>query len=118
MLFHDCLWLSVGVGRKRTLRAEELSRDVERLATDDHNLLAVQKLLGDNGGQSTEKVTLAVDDDLEKDRDVSRMISLFGTVARMKGIVVERGRDVQLARKSTCCRLVKRDAKVEGIWRE
>lgn len=51
------------VGR-RTLRAEELARDVELLAADNNNLLAVQKLLGDSGGQAAEKVALAVDDNL------------------------------------------------------
>ena len=48
----------------RTLGAEELSRDVEGLAADDDNLLAVQELLGDGAGQATEQVSLAVDDDL------------------------------------------------------
>lgn len=48
----------------RTLRAEELARDVELLAADNNNLLAVQKLLGDSGGQAAEKVALAVDDNL------------------------------------------------------
>lgn len=51
------------VGR-RTLCAEELARDVELLAADNNNLLAVQKLLGDSGGQAAEKVALAVDDNL------------------------------------------------------
>lgn len=49
---------------RRTLRAEELARDVELLATNNNNLLAVQKLLGDSGGQAAEKVALAVDDNL------------------------------------------------------
>ena len=48
----------------RTLGAEELSRDVEGLAADDNNLLAVQELLGDGAGQATEQVSLAVNDDL------------------------------------------------------
>lgn len=48
----------------RTLSAEELSRDVEGLAADDNNLLAVQELLGDSAGQATEQVSLAVNDDL------------------------------------------------------
>lgn len=51
------------VGR-RTLGAEELSRDVEGLAADDNDLLAVQELLGDGAGQATEQVSLAVNDDL------------------------------------------------------
>lgn len=48
----------------RTLGAEELSRDVEGLAADNNDLLAVQELLGDSAGQATEQVSLAVDDDL------------------------------------------------------
>lgn len=48
----------------RTLSAEELSRDVEGLAADNNDLLAVQELLGDSAGQATEQVTLAVNDDL------------------------------------------------------
>lgn len=49
----------------RTLRAEELARDVEGLAADDDDLLTAEKLLRDDAGESTEKVTLAVNDDLE-----------------------------------------------------
>lgn len=49
---------------ERTLSAEELSRDVEGLAADNNDLLAVQELLGDSAGQATEQVSLAVDDDL------------------------------------------------------
>jgi hypothetical protein len=48
----------------RTLSAEELSRDVEGLAADNNDLLAVQELLGDSAGQATEQVTLSVNDDL------------------------------------------------------
>ena len=48
----------------RTLRAEELARDVEILAADDHNLLAAEQLLGDNAGQTAKQVALAIDDDL------------------------------------------------------
>lgn len=55
---------SGGACGKRTLGAEELSRDVDGLAADDDNLLAVQELLGDSAGQATEQVSLAVDNDL------------------------------------------------------
>lgn len=47
---------------RRTLRAEELAGDVQGLASHNDDLLAVEQLLGDRGGQATEKVTLAVDD--------------------------------------------------------
>lgn len=46
------------------LGAEELAGDVEGFTSDDDNLLAVEKLLGDNAGQATEEVSLAVNDDL------------------------------------------------------
>ena len=46
----------------RTLRAEELAGDVQSLTSHNDNLLAVEQLLSDRGGQATEKVPLAVDD--------------------------------------------------------
>lgn len=49
----------------RTLRAEELSGDVQGLAADDNNLLAVEELLGDDACETTQKVPLAVNDDLK-----------------------------------------------------
>merc|ERR1712013_579083 len=45
------------------LHAEERAADVDELASHNDDLLAVKGLLGDDGGQSTEKVTLAVNDD-------------------------------------------------------
>jgi len=48
----------------RTLRAEEFAGDVEGLAADNDDLLAVEELLGDDGGEATKKVALAVNDDL------------------------------------------------------
>jgi len=51
------------VGVVLELRAEELARDVESLATDDNNLLAAKELLGDNGGESAKEMALAIDDD-------------------------------------------------------
>lgn len=50
--------------RGRTLSAEEFARDVESLAANDNNLLAVEKLLSDGAGKATEQVTLAVNDNL------------------------------------------------------
>lgn len=47
---------------RRTLRAEELAGDVQGLASHNDDLLAVEQLLGDRGGQATEEVPLAVDD--------------------------------------------------------
>ena len=58
-----CVFGSGWVGR-RTLSAEELARDVELLAADNNNLLTVQKLLGDSGGQSSEKMSFSIDHDL------------------------------------------------------
>jgi hypothetical protein len=45
------------------LVTEEAARDVDFLTANDDNLLAIQNLLGYNGGQPTEEVTLAVNDD-------------------------------------------------------
>ncbi len=50
--------------RKRTLRTEELARDVEGFTSHDDDLLAVKQLLCNSAGQATKEVSLAVDDDL------------------------------------------------------
>jgi hypothetical protein len=47
---------------RRTLRAEELSRDVEGLAAHDNDLLTIEQLLRDRAGQATEQVALSVND--------------------------------------------------------
>ena len=54
---------SVG-GRRRTLSPEEFAGDVELFASDDDDLLAVEELLCDSAGETTEEVSLAIDDDL------------------------------------------------------
>lgn len=51
-------------GGRHTLGAEELARDVERLAADNDNLLAVEELLRDDASKAAKQVTLAIDDDL------------------------------------------------------
>lgn len=51
-------------GVERTLRTEELARDVEGLTSHNDDLLAVEQLLSDSAGQATKEVSLAVDDDL------------------------------------------------------
>jgi hypothetical protein len=56
-----CVYFGSGWVGRRTLSAEELARDVELLAADNNNLLTVQKLLGDGGGQATEEVALSID---------------------------------------------------------
>lgn len=53
-----------GLGSLLTLCAEELSGDVDGLAADDDDLLAIEELLGDGAGKATEEMALAVDDDL------------------------------------------------------
>jgi hypothetical protein len=52
------------MGVVRTLRTEELSRDVQSLASHDDDLLAVQQLLGHSTGQPAKEVTLAIYRDL------------------------------------------------------
>ena len=41
--------------------SKERARFVQRLATDNNHSLAVQQLLGHNGGQTTHQVTFSVD---------------------------------------------------------
>lgn len=45
------------------LHTEEGARDVDQFSTDDNNLLSRKRLLGDDGGETTEEVSLAVNDD-------------------------------------------------------
>jgi len=45
------------------LVAEETPGDVDLLASHDYDLLAGEYLLGDDRGQSTKEVTLAINDD-------------------------------------------------------
>jgi len=68
-----CVFGSGWVGR-RTLSAEELARDVELLAADNNNLLAVQKLLGDSGGQAAKKMALSIDDNLRESALLRRIL--------------------------------------------
>jgi hypothetical protein len=53
-------------GVRRTLRTEELSRDVQGLASHNYDLLAIEQLLSNSAGQPTKEVTLAIDRDLMK----------------------------------------------------
>jgi len=60
------------------LCAEELSRDVQSFASNNDNLLAVEQLLGDGAGQTTEEVSLAIDnDDWLKGRHPARLLWEF-----------------------------------------
>jgi hypothetical protein len=52
------------MGAEHTLRTEELSRDVQGLASHNDDLLTVSQLLSHSAGQPTKEVTLAVDGDL------------------------------------------------------
>ena len=45
------------------LVAEEAARDIDLLAPDNCDFLARQDLLGDNGGQPSKEMTLAINDD-------------------------------------------------------
>jgi len=47
-----------------TLCAEEFAGDVDGLAADDDDLLALEELLRDGAGKTTEKVAFSVDNDL------------------------------------------------------
>lgn len=67
-LHNDCLRCGPGALRvgidsdRRTLRAEELARDVEGLAAHNNDLLTIEQLLSDCAGKAAEQVALAVDD--------------------------------------------------------
>lgn len=52
----------VQVGVVLQLVAEERARDVDKLGSNNNDLLAREKLLGQSGGETTEKVALAVND--------------------------------------------------------
>lgn len=64
---------------EHTLGSEEFSRDVEGLASDNNNLLAVEELLCDCAGQTTQQVALAVDDNLNI---LSAIMSFFPCAIR------------------------------------
>ena len=59
----------MGEGVERTLRTEELSGDVQGLASHNNDLLAVEELLSHSAGQPTKEVTLAIDRDLYHRRE-------------------------------------------------
>ena len=87
-----------GVGR-RTLRAEEFARDVELLAPNNHELLTVEQLLGDNAGKAAQEMTLPVHDDLRKPEvSSSCMVRVEGYGAGCDG----KGENIPLAQTSTC----------------
>jgi hypothetical protein len=56
---------------RRTLSTEEFARDVESLASNHNDLLAVQELLCDGAGETTKEMALAVDDNLHGESNVS-----------------------------------------------
>lgn len=51
-----------------TFRAREVSRNVDLLASYNHNLLSLKKLLCNDTGQTSHQVALAIDYDLFKSR--------------------------------------------------
>lgn len=57
---------SCGGSRRRTFCAEEFAGDVQGFAADHDDLLAIEELLCDDTGKTTEQVSLAVDDNLKK----------------------------------------------------
>ena len=52
------------ISGRRTFRTEEFARDVNGLAADDNDLLAIEQLLRDRAGQAAAQVAFAVDYDL------------------------------------------------------
>lgn len=58
----------LGLCDRRTFSTEEFARDVEGFGPNDNNLLTIEKLLCDGTGETTEQVSLAVNDNLELSR--------------------------------------------------
>jgi hypothetical protein len=54
------------INSERTLRTEELSRDVQGLTSHNDDLLTIEQLLSHSRGQTTKEVALAIDRDLFK----------------------------------------------------
>ena len=95
--------LSFVTSEERTLSTEEFARDVEGLASDHDDLLAVEELFCDCAGETTEQVSLAVDDNLIRTR-VSNCVVLPKPplrILRMSLGVLER--HLRQARMSTSC---------------
>lgn len=76
------------VGVKRTLSAEELAGDVESLAADNNDLLAIEELLGDDAGEATKEMALAIDDDLFRTTVSYHVSAIFPSQIPVVAIVV------------------------------
>lgn len=50
------------VAKVAQLVAEKVSRDVQLFGADNYNLLSAKKLLGNNGRQTTDQMSLTVND--------------------------------------------------------
>jgi hypothetical protein len=64
LFFPDNSITGMGIGVERTLRTEELSRDVEGFTSHNDDLLAFKELLGHGAGKAAEQMALAIDNDL------------------------------------------------------
>jgi len=65
-------------GHVLELVADEGARDLDLLSADHNNLLALEELLGHNGGQASEQMALAVNDHgLKKEKIEKINISQF-----------------------------------------
>ena len=49
---------------ERTFCTKEFSRDVEILASNNHNLLTIKQLFSYGTGQATQEMSFAIDNDL------------------------------------------------------
>lgn len=76
----------------RTLGSEEFAGNIEGFASHDDKLLTVEQLLCDSAGQTTEQVTLAVNDNL------AFVSPPFHFARSMRSKL-----NVRLARRSTSC---------------
>ena len=93
------------MGGRRTLGAEKLAGDVEVLAADDNDLLAVEQLLGHDAGQPAQQMALAINDDLRNDALASHRLGAGGALLGRAAIRFRRRdhakEDLRQARMST-----------------
>lgn len=77
---YACIYTrGVCVGGGHTLVPEKLARDVQILTSHDHDLLAVEKLLGHDTGQTTKEMSLAIDNDLRNPDPLAQLFPQIST---------------------------------------
>lgn len=78
---------------RHTLRTEELSGDVQGLASHNDDLLAIEQLLSNSARQPTEEMTLAIDRDLchtVESASVPQIVPILGSESFLFKLTVAR----------------------------